>query len=378
MVHPIQKAHHFPEIGVPLFWPFGLELMQEGQKMFPFEGKNMKFLEEVIKTQVIKPRPEWATQNQVVYALHTFTLRDFSLHKQSDDIPVLILPPYAGHTSVIADFHAKQSLIEVLLSKAGGRVFAADWHSATPDMKDYNIDDYLAELHVAISDLGGRVHLIGLCQGGWLAGLYTARFPHHVASLVCAGSPMDTQAGQGVIKEYVNALPFSFYEKLVETGGGLLKGRFMLEGFKGLHPKAQFYDKYVSLYEHIDDPDYIERTENFERWYEYTVDLPGRWYLQAVKELFKENTFVKGTFVGLGRTLSLKQITCPLYLLAGEDDDITPKEQVFAADQYVGTPQNRIVKELATGGHIGLFMGSQSLKEVWPKICLWLKALPRT
>jgi poly(3-hydroxybutyrate) depolymerase len=142
MVHPIQKAHHFPEIGVPLFWPFGLELMQAGQKMFPFEGKNMRFLEEVIKTQIVKPRPEWATQNQVVYALNTFTLRDFSLHKQSGDIPVLILPPYAGHTSVIADFHAKQSLIEVLLSKGGGRVFAADWHSATPEMKDYNIDHY--------------------------------------------------------------------------------------------------------------------------------------------------------------------------------------------------------------------------------------------
>ena len=375
MVYPIQKAHHFPEIGVPLFWPFGLAMMEAGQKIFSLENKNMKFLEEVVKTQIVKPRPEWATQNQVVYALHTFTLRDFSLNKQSDDVPVMILPPYAGHTSVIADFHKKQSLIEVLLSNGMERVFATDWHSATLEMKDYNIDHYLAELHVAISDLGGRVHLIGLCQGGWLAGLYAARFPDHVVSLVCAGSPMDTQAGQGVIKEYVNTLPFDFYEKLVKVGGGLLKGNFMLEGFKGMHPKAQFYDKYVSLYEHIDDPDYVERTENFERWYEYTVDLPGRWYLQAVKELFKDNAFANGTFVGLGRTLSLKQITCPLYLLAGEDDDITPKEQVFDADQYVGTPQNLIVKELATGGHIGLFMGSKSLKEVWPKICIWLKAI---
>jgi len=372
MTHRIQKAHHFPEIGVPLFWPFGLA-MEAGQKMFSLENKSIKFLEEVIKTEVVKPRPEWVTQNQVIYSLHTFTLRNFSRDKKSNDVPVLILPPYAGHSSVIADFHKNQSLVEVLLSHGIELVFATDWHSATLEMKDYDIDHYLAELHVAISDLGGRVHLIGLCQGGWLAGLYAARFPEHVVSLVCAGSPLDTQAGDGVIKEYVNTLPFDFYEKLVQVGGGLLKGHFMLEGFKGLHPKEQFYDKYVSLYEHIDDPDYITRTENFERWYEYTIDLPGRWYLQAVKELFKENSFAKGTFVGLGRTLSLKQITCPLYLLAGESDDITPKEQVFDADKYVGTSENLIVKELATGGHIGLFMGSHSLKEVWPKICAWLK-----
>jgi poly-beta-hydroxyalkanoate depolymerase len=30
------------------------------------------------------------------------------------------------------------------------------------------------------------------------------------------------------------------------------------------------------------------------------VDLPGRYYLQAIKELFKTNRFAKGEFIGLG------------------------------------------------------------------------------
>ena len=74
----------------------------------------------------------------------------------------------------------------------------------------------------------------------------------------------------------------------------------------------------------------------------------------------------------MGRNLSLKDIKVPLYLLASEADDITPKEQVFEAEHLVGTPHASIVKKLAPGGHIGLFMGSRTLAEVWPEIGHWM------
>lgn len=372
MTNDLQKAHHYPEVGVPFFWPFSIALNME-ENALELERRNMEFLEEVDKTEVERPRPKWATPNVPLYGLHTFTLREFSQKNPGTDIPILILPPYAGHTSVIADFHEKQSLVETLLESGLKRIFLTDWHSSTMEMKDYDIDNYLAEIHIAITDLGGRAHLIGLCQGGWMASLYAARFPKHVASLVLAGAPIDTQAGHGVIKKDSNKLPLSFFEELVASGDGLLKGSYMLEGFKSMHPEKQYVEKYVDLYEHIDDPDYVKRTENFERWYEYTIDLPGRWYLQVIKELFKENRFVSGKFVGLGLILDPKRIRCPLYLLAGAQDDITPQEQVFNAEQYFGTPSNLVEKDLAKGGHIGLFMGHAALTENWPKITRWLK-----
>ncbi len=111
----------------------------------------------------------------------------------------------------------------------------------------------------------------------------------------------------------------------------------------------------------------------FERWYEYTIDLPGKWYLQVVKELFKGNKFFKGEFVGLGKKLDLGNIKCPVYLLAGERDDITPKEQVFNAEERLGTDKSEIVKDIANGGHIGLFMGSIPLRDNWPRIIEWIK-----
>jgi poly(3-hydroxyalkanoate) synthetase len=41
-------------------------------------------------------------------------------------------------------------------------------------MKDLEIDSYLADMIVAIHDLGARVNLAGLCQGGWVAAMVAA------------------------------------------------------------------------------------------------------------------------------------------------------------------------------------------------------------
>jgi poly(3-hydroxyalkanoate) synthetase len=195
-----------------------------------------------------------------------------------------------------------------------------------------------------------------------------------VRSLVLAGAPIDTDAGNGPIKRMAHALPMSVYRNLVAAGGGRMRGEVMLAGWKNMHPGEQYLAKYIDLYDHIADKAYIARTEHFERWFENALDLPGRYYLQAIEELFKENRFAKGQFVGLGRKLSLKDIEVPLYLLAGEKDDITTSEQVFEAARLVGTPHSDIVMRMTPGGHIGLFMGSKTLAEAWPAIGHWMKS----
>jgi poly(3-hydroxyalkanoate) synthetase len=205
-----------------------------------------------------------------------------------------------------------------------------------------------------------------------MSAMYAARFPRRVASLVLAGSPIDTDAGNGPVKRMAHEYPVSFYEELVALGGGLMRGGTMLGGWKNMHPEEHYIQQHIDLYEHIDDPVYLSKEETFERWYENPIDLPGRWYLQAIVQLFKENRLAKGTFVGLGRQLNLRDIACPVYLLAGDADDITTREQVFDAEMYLGTRNDKIEKKLVPGGHIGLFMGSRTLKDTWPDIARWI------
>lgn len=377
---PVRKPRQ--EHSVPWFWPMSaaIEMEEEGLRAFK---ANMKFAAESLSITA-PPPPEWATRNRVVLDMDTMRLRDFAVSHPSPEVasgsprgragptPVLIDAPYAGHDSTIADHAPQQSLVRVLQSAGLSRVLLTDWKSATVAMQGFDIDKYLAEINVAVDELGGPVHLVGLCQGGWMGAMYAARFPAKVRTLVLAGSPIDTHAGHGAIRRIADELPMSFYQEMVDAGGGRMLGRTMLAGWKQMHPEEQYLGKYLDLYAHIEEKSFVARTERFERWYENPIDLPGRYYLQAIQLLFKENRLARGEFVALGRTLNLRDIRIPVYLLAGADDDITPREQVFGASRLLGTAAADRVETLAPGGHIGLFMGSGTLREAWPQVARWI------
>ncbi len=354
---------------LPIFWPFAAAaaMVEAGSEL---SARNLRFFAEEEKLH-FEMHPALASGNRPLLDLRTMTFRDYSIAPASG-LPTIVDAPYAGHSAMIADYQPGQSLMETLRNNGVTRLYLTDWKSATEDMKDLEIDQYLAELNVCVDELGGRVNLVGLCQGGWMSAMYAARFPDKVASLVLAGSPIDTEAGDGPVKRMAHSYPTSFYEELVKMGGGLMRGRFMLDGWKNMHPDQHYVSEHVDLYEHIDDPAYLRKEEVFASWYESPIDLPGRWYLQAIVQLFKENRFAKGTFVALGRQLDLKNVTCPVYLLAGEADDITTREQVFDARKYLGTPESQVTSQLVPGGHIGLFMGSRTLKDTWPGIAAWI------
>ena len=358
-------------INVPFFWPVALASDMAKQEL-QLVSHNVKFMNEELRLHG-GIKPALATTHSVRLRLRTLDLCDYSV-PHARGIPTLVNAPYAGHTSMIADYHDGQSLMQTLRNSGVGHLYLTDWHSATPDMKDLEVDQYLAELLACIDDLGGKVNLVGLCQGGWMSAMLAARYPDKVASLVLAGAPIDTHAGNGPLVKMVKKSPVSFYQDLVDSGGGLMLGKYMLAGWKNMHPQQHYVQEHIDLYEHVDDPAWLAKTEAFERWYENPLDLPGRWYVQVINQLFKQNLLAKGEYVALGRKLDLKSITCPLYLLAGEADDITAHEQVFAAETLMGTPRAKVCKRIVPGGHVGLFMGGHNLKEAWPEIAAWIIA----
>jgi len=133
---------------------------------------------------------------------------------------VLIVAPYAVHDSSIADFADGHSLAQILAEAGSGSIALTFWKSATAEMRDCGIDAYLGDLNVAIDDFGGRASVVGLCQGGWLAAAYAARFPGKVARLVLAGAPIDPGAAESRITRALAAVPPMTVESLVAMIGG--------------------------------------------------------------------------------------------------------------------------------------------------------------
>lgn len=163
-----------------------------------------------------------------------------------------------------------------------------------------------------------------------MSAMYAARFPEKVASLILAGSPIDTDAGM-VPSNGWSTLNQSRSTRNWSSSAGASCAAC------SCFADGRTCTEQVDLYEHIDDPAYIKKEEAFESWYENPLDFPGRWYLQTIRQIFRENRLANGTFAALGHTLNLIAITCPVYLLAGESGDITTREQVFDATKYLGT-----------------------------------------
>ncbi|WP_108663925.1 DUF3141 domain-containing protein [Acuticoccus kandeliae] len=127
------------------------------------------------------------------------------------------------------------------------------------------------------------------------------------------------------------------YKALVAAGGGNMPGSAVLSNFISIQPQSEI-SRQLQLLENIDDPTHVERYRVFEDWFKYTQDIPGAFYLWLVENLFWKNRLIKGTLTVDGRTVDMGAIDCPLLLLAGSADHITPAPQLFAAAEKVGTP----------------------------------------
>lgn len=322
------------------------------------------------------PVATWATPHRMRLDMSSLALRDFSTDNTGNGTaapaptPALVCAPFALHGATLADFAPGHSLVAALLGNGCSRLFVTDWHSATREMRLLTIDNYLADLNVAVDEAGSPVDLVGLCQGGWMALLYAARFPAKVRKLVLAGAPIDLGVGASLMSLAARHLPLGLFDEIVRLGEGRVLGQRVLDLWD---PALQGREGAAVLQlPSGDSPEAAALLEQFRAWYDTTVDLPGAYYHQVVSWLFKENRLARGRFMALGREVDLHDVHHPLFLLAARDDELVSPDQLMAAAQLVGTPAAEIVTALEPCGHLGLFMGARTVKGAWVDIARWL------
>ena len=324
------------------------------------------------------PGPSWETPNRVVLDDPAYRLREFSrrgaagraaMRRDGRRHPVLIVPPEVNSSHVV-DFGPGQSLVRAVLDAGFPRVASLDWRSAAGAAARRDVDDSLGSILDAAEALGGRVHLIGLCQGGWESAMVAALHTESVASLTLVAAPIDFHAGEGALRPVVDAMPMATYAALVASGAGVMRGELISTGFDNLLPLDRYLGKSLRIWRHLDDPDWMARFHRLEDWYRCPKDLPGPMYLRAVRELFKHNLLVEGRFVALGRPVDLSAISCPLALVTGTRDHITPPAQTRAILEEVTSSTTLDVE--VDAGHVGTFMGREVLRDRWPAVLDWI------
>jgi poly(3-hydroxyalkanoate) synthetase len=315
--------------------------------------------------------PEWASPNHVTIELDAMRLRDFSV-AQSARVSTLIVAPFALHDARIADLSSGHSLIETLRANECSRLFLIEWKSATSKTKLRTIDSYLCDLNVTVDDIGPPVDLIGLCQGGWLSLVYAARFAGKVRRLVLAGAPIDVMAEPSVPWVQARMTPEAVIRDIIRAGNGLVLGRTLLDLWPQEHDASAFVIDALQLSGQTAHEKDRRTVEAFLRWQRRTLDLPGPYFLEVFDWLFRENRIAAGRFYALGRLVDLRELRCPLFLLAGERDSIAKAGQVLATAMLTGARTRDVETAIAPCGHLALFVGQDTLKNIWPRIARWL------
>jgi poly(3-hydroxyalkanoate) synthetase len=318
-----------------------------------------------------REQPAFTSLDRTRLDLPALQLREASADAGRRGTPILIVAPFALHDATLADFAPGHSLAEVL--RRAGPVALIHWKSATHDMRAHTIHTYLAELNIVLDELGGRAVLVGLCQGGWLAAAYAARFPAKVSALIAAGTPLDIEAAPSRLSEAVKTTPALVAESFVTGCGGRVPGAIAQRLW--LSDTSRAFDASTAL---ECEPDAALRAR-FDLWNAYTLDLPGSYFLECIEWIFRENRLARGRFPVFGREVGLADLAVPVHIIAAAQDEIVSLPQALADERLQPQGEHKFPRSarVTEGVHLSLFMGRRTFSGAWREAVDWLEALER-
>ncbi|MBL7912806.1 MAG: class III poly(R)-hydroxyalkanoic acid synthase subunit PhaC [Bacteroidia bacterium] len=285
--------------------------------------------------------------------------------------PILIV--YAlVNTYKMLDIQPDRSYIKNLLN-AGFDVYLIDWGYPTKGDRYLSMDDYVNGYinncvdYIRKKNRLDKINILSICQGGTLSVIYSSLFPNKVKNLVTHVTPIDFSTNDGLLFKWSRDMDF---DKLVDANHGLVPGDFLNQGFDMLKPMMKV-QKQQTLNSSLDDKDKLMNFLRMEKWISESPDQAGECFRQFMKELYQQNKLVKGELEVGGKKVNLKNLTSPLLNIYATEDHLVPPAATIPLNDLVGSKD----KELYSfkGGHIGVFVGSKSQKELAPAVTEWLK-----
>lgn len=309
---------------------------------------------------------------ELVYSEDKLKLYRYSRDSESTcKTPVLVIYALVNRQYML-DLQPDRSMIRNLLA-LGLDVYIIDWGYPTKadmylDLDDY-INGYINNCVNAVRRLSGydKINLMGICQGGTFSAIYSALNPNKVQNLVTLVAPFDFSTNEGLLFNWAK----NFNVDALVNSYRVIPGDFLNSGFLMLMPFNLNIRKYVDMLDVMEDK---EKLLNFLRMEKWIFDSPGQsgeCIRQFIKECYQANKLIKNELVIGGKTVDLGNISMPLLNIYASADHLVPPAATKPLNDVVGSTDKTLYE--FKGGHIGVFVGSKSQKELAPAISQWLK-----
>ena len=265
--------------------------------------------------------------------------------------PLLICPPWINKFYIL-DLNPQKSFIKWAV-EAGHTVFVISW--VNPDERhgrmgweEYIRDGIQLGLDTIEEATGEReVNAIGYCVGGTLLAAALALFAQEGENRIKTATFFTTQVDfthAGDLKVFVDEEQVAALEKSME-GRGYLEGNRMATAFNMLRSGDLIWPYVVNNYMRGKAPLPFDLLY----WNSDSTRMPAANHSYYLRNCYLENNLSQGKMNLAGRTLSLSDVTIPIYNLASREDHIAPARSAFLGSRYFGGDVEFV---MAGSGHI--------------------------
>jgi polyhydroxyalkanoate synthase subunit PhaC len=283
-------------------------------------------------------------------------------------IPVLVSFAMLNRHDVL-DLQPDRSLMKKLLEE-GLDIYIMDWGYPTQADKYLTMEDYIdGYMNDAVDFIRKahnvpKIHKQGICQAGTYSMIYASRYPEKLQSLTTYVAPFDFGDEDNMLFKWAKHIDV---DTMVDSVG-TIPGEMIDSAFGYLKPSMNV-SKYIGVMDSLEDED---KLLNFLRMEHWKADLPaiaGEMYRKYIKDLFRDNLLIKGKFYLGGTKVDLKKMTVPYLNVYATSDNIIPNDSTKAVMEKIGSSDKQEIP--FPGGHIGVFVGTKSQKDLAPAVAKW-------
>lgn len=293
------------------------------------------------------------TPGKVVFRNALMELIQYSPQtEQVHETPILISPPWINKYYIV-DLSPGRSFVQWAVEH-GHTVFAISYHNPTSADRDVSMDDYLnlgpiTALDV-IEDITGQkqVNMVGICLGGTLTAMLLSYLASKKQKRVKSATFLNTLldfSNPGRLGAFTDEPAIEHLEHLMAERG-YLESSEMMNTFTFMRSNDLVWNYVVNNWLMGEPPPAFDILS----WNSDGTRMPAKMHSYYVRSCYLHNAFAKGEMVANDTTLDPSKVKEDVYILAAQEDHITPWKGSYLTTSVLGNAKRHFV--LSSAGHI--------------------------